>query len=191
MYTGTSDSGELKKLALPWAINALRTASAHLKTVFFTSCMTADLALWARCPPAPKRIDSSGVVWRASLFGPARGAPKRIESSGLVRRASLFGPDALRSARPQPAGRPSASRARGSSGGPRSLGQRALAARGAPKRIESSGLVRRVFWARAPKRIESSGLVRRASLFGPDVRGAQSARARGLCSPGLRDLVQI
>eukprot|EP00741_Cyanophora_paradoxa_P005669 tig00000939_g5496.t1 len=132
---GTSDSGELKKLALPGAINAPRTASAHI---------VHD------------------------------GGPRSLGQmpSGLVKRASLFGPDALRSARPQPAGRPSASRARGSSGGPRSLGQtpsvaRARSPRGAEAHRElgarQAGLA---LWARrppwrapaargAPKRIES------------------------------------
>eukprot|EP00741_Cyanophora_paradoxa_P006619 tig00001029_g6404.t1 len=123
-------------------------------------------------------------------------APKRIDSSGVVRRASLFGPDALRGARSQPAGRPSGSTARGSSGGPRSSGLMPSVARArSPQGAQAdrqlggrpAGLALRAW---APKRIDSSGVVRRASLFGPDaLRGARSqpagrssaSRARGLC----------
>eukprot|EP00741_Cyanophora_paradoxa_P010997 tig00020553_g10631.t1 len=142
----------------------------------------AGLALWARCPP--------------SRTPAVRRAPKRIDCSGAVRRASLFGPDVLRRARPQSAGRPSASIARGPSGGPRSLGQMSSVARArSPQGAQAHQLLEArpaglALWARcppsrapavrrAPKRINCSRPVRRTSLFGPDVL----RRARGARSP--------
>eukprot|EP00741_Cyanophora_paradoxa_P011513 tig00020557_g11121.t2 len=182
----------------------------------------AGLALWARCPPsrtpavrrAPKRIDCSGAVRRASLFGPVRRAPKRINCSRPVRRASLFGPDVLRRARPQSAGRPSASIARGPSGGPRSLGQMSSVARArSPQGAQAHRLLGGrpaglALWARcppsrtpavrrAPKRIDCSGAVRRASLFGPVRRApkridcSRPVRRASLFGPAERALPSL
>eukprot|EP00741_Cyanophora_paradoxa_P024020 tig00021720_g23195.t1 len=139
---GTSDSGELKKLALPGAINAPRTASAHIVH-----------------DGGPRSLGQMPSVARARS---PRGAQAHRELGARQAGLALW-------ASPRA---PSASRARGSSGGPRSLGQtpsvaRARSPRGAEAHRElgarQAGLA---LWARrppwrapaargAPKRIES------------------------------------